>query len=94
MLKHGLNQGTLLAACGWIVCYNIVLKIIEKHNKGCTFRNQKRDMTKEAIAPTIVDVATIAINEENVKEKAQEVLHLHQDTFRELGGHCNDAARA
>ena len=81
MIKHGLNQGTLLAACGWIVHYNVILKTIETSHKGCKFHDHKRKTTAEIAAPTVVDNATLMINGSNVKRRAQEVLHLRQKTF-------------
>ena len=86
MIKHGLNQGTLLAACGWIVHYNVILKTIETSHKGCEFQDHKGKTITEIIAPTIMDDATLIINGNNVKKRAQEILHLHQKTLQILGG--------
>ena len=90
MLKHGLNQGTLLAVHGWIACYNIVLKIVEKCDTGHAFKDHKGRKTQEIIALTIMDDTTLTINGEKAMQRAQKALRLHQSAFKILGGCCNN----
>ena len=80
-LRHGLNQGTILAVYGWIFYHNVVLSIVKENERGCDFKDNNNQTMLNTLTPTIIDDSTILINGKNVITRVQKAINKHERVF-------------